>query len=279
MGYPRLGHINFLNCLPLSYSLRQDHFDKGIQVSWGVPAVLNNDIMNHRLDVSQVSSITYARDSEELLLLPDVCIRSDGKVQSLIIVSKKPIEEITDDKIILTAKSATTHCLTKIIMRKLYGARPNYYVRHVDAQQEVPEDASAMLLIGDDALYVYHHKKPGYHYYDIGELWQRLTGRNMVFAVWVAQRQFAAQQPELLQLVYDRVTRGFKNGQAKMDRVIHSVLDEKPFTYEELAEYLQVIKWDFGEDQYENLLTFYRLAHEMNLIDHLPELSLASVCR
>ena len=141
MGYPRLGHINFLNCLPLSYSLRQDHFDKGIQVSWGVPAVLNNDIMNHRLDVSQVSSITYARDSEELLLLPDVCIRSDGKVQSLIIVSKKPIEEITDDKIILTAKSATTHCLTKIIMRKLYGAQPNYYVRHVDAQQEVPEDA------------------------------------------------------------------------------------------------------------------------------------------
>ena len=279
MGYPRLGHINFLNCLPLSYSLRQDHFDKGIQVSWGVPAVLNNDIMNHRLDVSQVSSITYARDSEELLLLPDVCIRSDGKVQSLIIVSKKLIEEITDDKIILTAKSATTHCLTKIIMRKLYGAQPNYYVRHVDAQQEVPEDASAMLLIGDDALYVYHHKKPQYHYYDIGELWQRLTGRNMVFAVWVAQRQFAAQQPELLQLVYDRVTRGFKNGQAKMDRVIHSVLDEKPFTYEELAEYLQVIKWDFGEDQYENLLTFYRLAHEMNLIDHLPELSLASVCR
>lgn len=279
MGYPRLGHINFLNCLSLSYSLRQDHFDKGLQVSWGVPAVLNNDIMNHRLDVSQVSSITYARDSEELLLLPDVCIRSNGKVQSLILVAKKPIEDITDDKIILTAKSATTHCLTKIIMRKLYGAQPNYYVRHVDPLEEVPSDAAAMLLIGDDALYVYHHKKPSYYYYDIGEQWYKLTGRFMVFAVWVVDRHFAAEQPELLQLVYDRVVRGFQNGQAKMDQVIRSVLEDKPFTYDELAEYLQVIQWDFKESQYEDLLTFYRLAHEMNLIDHLPELAIANVCR
>ena len=101
----------------------------------------------------------------------------------------------------------------------------------------------------------------------------------MVFAVWVANRQFAAEQPELLQLVYDRVTRGFRNGQAKMDQVIRSVLDEKPFIYEELDEYLRVIQWDFCEEHYENLLTFYRLAHELNLIDHLPELSIASVCR
>ena len=101
----------------------------------------------------------------------------------------------------------------------------------------------------------------------------------MVFAVWVVDRHFAAEQPELLQLVYDRVVRGFQNGQAKMDQVIRSVLEDKPFTYDELAEYLQVIQWDFKESQYEDLLTFYRLAHEMNLIDHLPELAIANVCR
>ena len=116
MSCPRVGHINFLNVLPLSWSYAHGA-DKGLILTRGVPAVLNNDIVNHRLDVSNVSSIIYARDSDELVILPDVCISTDGAVQSIILVSRKPIEDIKDDKIILTAKSATSHCLLKIILR------------------------------------------------------------------------------------------------------------------------------------------------------------------
>ena len=279
MGYPRVGHINFLNCLPLTYSFNYDGYTKGMQVEAGVPAVLNNDIVNHRLDVSPVSSIVYARNHEELQLLPDVCISAEHQVQSLILVSRKPIENLADDKIILTAKSATTHCLVKIILRKAYGAQPNYYIRHVGPIQPVPEDAASSLLIGDDALYVYHHPEPGYYYYDIQAEWRKLTGKWMVFAVWVANRTFAHEQHALLQLVYDRIVKGFANGCAKKHEAIQSVLQEKPFTYAELDEYLKVIRWKLGEEQLDGLRTFYALAHEMNLIDHIPEIVLADVCR
>jgi chorismate dehydratase len=279
MGYPRVGHINFLNCLPLTYSLRREDFARGMQVVAGVPSVLNNDIVNHRLDVSPVSSIVYARNHESLKLLPEVCISTNGTVQSIILVSRKPVEELRDDKIVLTAKSATSHCLLKIILSKAYGAKPNYYVRNVSPYQPIPEDAAASLLIGDDALYVNLHRESGLYYYDLGEEWKKLTGKWMVYAVWVVNRNFAMDSPELLQLVYDRITRGFRYGYERKADAIRSILMEKPFRFAELDEYLEVIKWKLGAAQLDGLEAFYKLAHDMNLIDHIPDIEIASVCR
>ena len=97
----------------------------------GVPAVLNSDIAAGRLDISNVSSILYARHAEKLCVLPHVCVSSDGPVESILLVSKKPIEELEDDPIALTAKSATSHALLKIILRSGYGANPRYTVQNL----------------------------------------------------------------------------------------------------------------------------------------------------
>ena len=279
MTCPRVGHINFLNVLPLSWSYAHGA-DRGLFIARGVPAVLNNDIVNHRLDVSNVSSIIYARSSEELVVLPDVCISTDGDVQSILLVSRKPIDDLRQDKIILTAKSATSHCLLKIILRGAYGAIPNYYVRHITPEDPVPEDATASLLIGDDALWLYHHQQPEFYYYDLGREWKKMTGKKMVYALWVASRTFAEQNPEMLQLVYDRIYRAFRTGLAHKKEAIEAVLPDKPFTYEQLDEYLgPTIRWELTEEYLDGLRTFYRLAHQMNLIEHFPEIRMADVRR
>ncbi|MDY5717152.1 MAG: menaquinone biosynthesis protein [Selenomonas sp.] len=279
MSCPRVGHINFLNVLPLSWSYAHGA-DKGLILTRGVPAVLNNDIVNHRLDVSNVSSIIYARDSDELVILPDVCISTDGAVQSIILVSRKPIEDIKDDKIILTAKSATSHCLLKIILRSAYGAIPNYYIRHVTPENPIPDDAAASLLIGDDALWLYHHQQPELYYYDLGAEWKKLTGKKMVYALWVANKNFASEQPEMLQLVYDRIRQAFTQGLQHKKAAIESVIKDKPFTYAQLDEYLgPTIRWNLTDDYIDGLKTFYELAHKMNLIEHIPEIKLAAVKR
>ena len=279
MSRPRVGHINFLNVLPLTWSYSHGG-ERGLAITRGVPAILNNDIVNHRLDVSNVSSIIYARDSEELVILPDVCVSTDGDVQSIILVSRKPINTLKDDKIILTAKSATSHCLLKIILRSAYGAVPNYYVRHVGPENPIPEDATASLLIGDDALWLYHHQQPGLYYYDLGREWKQLTGKKMVYALWVANQKFATESPELLQLVYDRIHHAFTQGMAHKKEAIESVLPDKPFTYEQLDTYLgPTIRWDLTDDYLDGLKTFYTLAHQMNLIEHIPEIKLANVRR
>lgn len=275
---PRLGHINFLNVLPLTYSFHHDNFADGLKISNGVPAVVNNDLINHRLDAAEVSSIVYARNSEKLFLLPDVCVRSDSEVQSIILVSRKPIYDINEDKIILTAKSATSHCLLKIILRNGYDARPNYYVRHISPENPVPTDATASLLIGDDALWLYHNrKKYDYFYYDLGREWKKMTGVGMVYATWVVNRDFVKQHHEETKMLYDRIYRGIQNGYAKKDEIIKSVLDDKPFTYDQVSVYLERIRWNLTDEYLEGLKLFYSMAHDMNLIDHRPEIEVADV--
>ena len=85
MEKPRLGHIHFLNVLPITYSLTQCGYGEGIDIKGGVPSVMNNDLINNRLDASEVSSIVYARNFDKLLILPDLCVRADGPVRSIII--------------------------------------------------------------------------------------------------------------------------------------------------------------------------------------------------
>lgn len=275
---PRVGHIDFLNCLPLTYSLTGE-FGKAVEICADVPAKLNDDIIAQKLDVSPVSSIVYARNSDNLLVVPDVSITADGAVQSIILVSKKPIEALSGDKIILTAKSATSHCLLKIVLHKAYHAAPVYEIRMVNMSSIIPDDATAALLIGDDALYVNHHHEKNLYYYDLGAEWKKLTGLRMVYAVWVTNREFAKNQPEVLQMVYERIVNGFKNGYSNKAKAIETVLDKKPFSFEQLDEYLEVIKWDFFIEHRQALLKFYELSYELDLITKVPKIEIAEVVK
>ena len=65
---PRVGHIDFLNVLPLAYGYAHGGAD-GLAIERGVPAVLNSDLIAGRLDVSNVSSILYARHADKLRIL------------------------------------------------------------------------------------------------------------------------------------------------------------------------------------------------------------------
>lgn len=277
MDYPRLGHINFINCLPLTYSFEKDDFQQGLHIQANVPSVLNSDIISGQLDVSPVSSIVYARNSGEFGLLPDVSITADGEVRSIILVSRKPMEALSGDKLILTAKSETSHCLLKIILSFAYDVKPDYCVRVVNMKEMIPEDASAVLLIGDDALYANHNHLRGLYYYDLGAEWKKLTGLCMVYAVWMVNRGFAEQKPQQLQFISERITRGFRNGYENKDKAIQMILKRYPFNYAQLDEYLDVIQWDFREKHKIALLKFYELAHKLNLIDHMPELKIFEI--
>lgn len=278
MEEPKVGHIHFLNILPLTWSFAHGS-NRGLHLVPGVPAELNRALAAERLDVSGISSIVYADGDEKLVILPDICVRTDERVTSILLVTKKPIEEIKDDRIILTAKSATSHCLLKIILKESYDASPNYYVRHIVPQNPVPSDASGSLFIGDDALWLYHHRREDLYYYDLGAEWHKLTGLGMVYSLWVANRTFSKERPEQLQLVYERLVGGMAEGIANKYATIQSVHGEKDFTFEQLEEYLQVIHWDLKEEHLKGLELFYKKAHAWNLIHHVPELHFADVKR
>ena len=273
---PKVGHIDFLNVLPFSYGYT--HVARDLKIIRGVPTFLNGELAVGRIDISNVSSIEFARQSGELLILPKICVRADNAVTSIVLVSRKPIEQIRDDKIILTSKSATAQRLLKIILHESYDAAPNYETRAVTIDKPVDDDATAALLIGDDALFVYLHAPENFFVYDLGCEWHKLTGRQMVYALWVVRKKFAAENPALLSATYKKILCAFEFGLEHKADAINSVLATKPFTFAELDEYLGgAIKWNLTTDGLDALKIYYRKAAALKLIDAEPQLEFVNL--
>lgn len=274
MSIPNIGHINYLNCLPLTYTLHEKPH-KDLHFIKNVPAKLNQAILNDDLDISPVSSIIYARNFNKFMILPDISIMADGYVQSIILVSKKPIHKLTTDKILLTAQSATSHCLLKIIMHKQYHATPTYAIKTISPTNIFPDnDASASLFIGDDALYLKYHQQENLYYYDLGLEWKKLTNLCMVYAVWVVRKEFAENNPIQTKKVQQYIKHGFDYGFSNLSQAISSLTTNNHFTPKQLDEYLHVIQWKLADEQIKSLTTFYQYAYELNLIDEIPQLNI-----
>ena len=274
---PRLGHIAFLNVLPLTYALAHGAA-QGVDVLRATPAQLNGRLEARNLDVSGVSSITYARHADDLLVLPDVCIASDGDVRSVILVSRVPAEQIKNARVLLSDKSASSHALLKIILRRAYDAAPQYETRALVPSDPVPEGAAGALFIGDDALELYHHPPEGVYIYDLAQEWKQLTGARMVFGIWAAARAFAEAQPAALQMVHVRIVRAFRDWNAVKEEAIAEVLADGRFTRAQLREYLgSAVVWRLDAATLAGLRLFYQYAAEDGLIDRAPAIVLARV--
>ena len=275
---PRLGHIAFLNVLPLTYALAHGAA-QGLDILRATPAQLNGRLEAKNLDVSGVSSITYARHADDLVLLPDVCIASDGDVRSVLLVSRVPAEEIGAQRVLLSDKSASSHALLKIILRRVYDAAPQYETRALTPEDPVPEGAAGALFIGDDALELYHHPPDGIYIYDLAREWKQMTGARMVFGIWAAARTFAAAHPAEMEMVHGRIAAAFECWDAVKDAAITEVLaHDGRFTRAQLTEYLgSAVVWQLDEATLAGLRLFYRYAAEDGLIARAPAIVLARV--
>lgn len=279
MNKPSLGDINFINCLPLHHGLVHGGFGSPVNVYPGTPAELNNLVIAGKLDVSPVSSIIYARHSEKLLLLPDVSISANGALQSILLVSKYPIGELRQARIALTAKSATSHGLLKIIMCHAYNGAPEYFISPLSLAGGVLDDAQAVLFIGDEALLAYHNRVPGYYYYDLGAEWKDMTGLSMVYAVWVVNRQFAAHHANLVRTVYQQVTGAFAYGLSNLQVAAEMLASKGSFSSQQLINYINLLNYEFTPAHKQALITYYQLAHVLGLIDGVPEIEFAEVMK
>lgn len=228
------------------------------------------------MDITPVSSIIYALNNDKLKILPNVSISADGAVQSILLVSKKPITELDNKKINLTAKSATSHCLLKIVLKEAYSLNCNYEIINVDMNNIISNEAEATLLIGDDALFSYHNRQADLFYYDIGAEWKVLTGLPMVYAVWVVNNEAKLDKADL-KFAHDKIVQGFKDGFNNKNLAIESVLNKVSFTSEQISEYLKVLNWDFTAKHKEALLKFYELAYNNGLIDKMPKIEFVEV--
>lgn len=269
---PKVGHIEFLNCLPLYYGLIKSNLD--IELIKGTPTELNRLLINGSLDISPMSSIEYARHKESLVLFPDLAISSDGEAKSIIMLSRLPIKELHRKRVSLANTSATSQLLLKIILIH-HGIEPEYFISPPDPDSMLAS-SDAALLIGDIALRYYVDTKD-FYLYDLGTEWKKLTGKKMVYAVWAVNRRFAETQNELSRYVFEALQRSKLYSQEHIDEISEYARMFVPFSLNFLKRYFKTLQFDFGEDYQEGLLLFYKLAVEVGALREVPELEFMNI--
>ena len=97
----RLGRISYVNMAPVFHRLQAE-----VEEVPGVPTELARRLLAGEVDVAPIPSIEWARNAAKLRLLPRLCVSSEGAVDSIQLVSPKPLDKILT--IAVTPESATS---------------------------------------------------------------------------------------------------------------------------------------------------------------------------
>ncbi len=188
----KIGRIPYINCYPVYGAIDRGIVPLDAELVDGVPTDLNRRMAAGELDISVVSAVEYARDSERYLLLPDLAISCDGPVRSVMLFSRRPAGELTSRNVIVSRSSMTSVALLELLFENVWHAKPRFIAGDAEVRDVIESSDGAVearLVIGDAALVLGSNHRERYpHVYDLGQTWKDWTGQSFVFAVWVAQR-------------------------------------------------------------------------------------------
>ncbi|HWG91414.1 MAG TPA: menaquinone biosynthesis protein [Candidatus Thermoplasmatota archaeon] len=265
----RLGAIDFYNSLPVYQGLYEGAVSAPhVDLVKGTPTELNRAISRGDLDITPMSSIEYALQAEDLVLLPDLSINSVGFVDSVVLFGTPT------GRVCLTRKSATSVVLLKILL-KHWGSQAELF-RGTPRVEEVGKNYDGALLIGDECLEA-ALTHPGVPYRDLGEEWLRLTRSPMVFAVWAARRDFAERHPEEVERVHQILLKSRAWGLAHLPRIVEVATKASGFPAGFMARYYEKLKFEFGPAEQRGLARFYEEAHRLGELSRVPPLPLPKV--
>jgi chorismate dehydratase len=253
---PRVGHIQFLNCLPIYWGLMRSGALLGFELHKDTPDRLNEALVAGDLDIGPISLVEYLRHADELLLLPDLAVGSDGPVLSVNLVSTRPLDELDGARVALGSTSRTGVLLARLLLETRHGVRPEYFRSPPELTQMLLE-ADAAVLIGDAALRARTEAPSrGLHVTDLGAAWRDWTGLPMVFAVWAVRREFAAADPGVVKEVHEAFLASRELCLAELDTVARAAARWEPFGAQELAGYFRALDFSLGQRQIAGLREF-----------------------
>ena len=209
----RISIVQYLNTAPLVWGFTYGPLRGKYDLSFTVPSQCADDLRSDRADVAIIPAIEYQR-IEDLVILPDMAIASKRQVRSLLIIAKKPIEQVT--RFALDASSRSTQTLTRILCAEKWKIAPQFFESQPDLSAMLHQ-ADAALIIGDPAwrIAVGMEKEswPGaegqticqaatlgitnaetLYVYDVVGEWRSLTALPAVLAIWAARRDVATPE-------------------------------------------------------------------------------------
>jgi chorismate dehydratase len=253
----RLGRIPYINCYPVYGAIDRDVVPAPGELVTGTPAELNDLLVAGELDVSVISAVEYARHARDLVLLPDLAISCDGPVRSVLLFSRRPVWELKDQTVLLTASSRTSVALLELLCREVWRIRPRFAQARAEASDlgglaHLPHEA--VLVIGDPALLLAAERRYP-HQVDLGLEWKRWTGLPFVFAVWAARRGGDAAA---VGRAHAALLRSRDWGLAHLDELARAAASATAVSLDACRDYLAGLDYAFSYKHLAGLTDFFR---------------------
>lgn len=272
----RLGKLSYFNNAPMYYGLTKNHphITGCYKILEGPPSYLNQCIRQKEIDLTAASSIVYAQNFEHYLILPNLSISSDGPVQSVLLLSRVPIERLDKQLLLLSSDSETSVALIKIIMSR-QGISPVYIRGQVpdmgNGNQHISSDLSALLVIGDRALQVTYGQSSSSRsfpfVYDLGEEWKKMTGLPFVFALWMVRQESFDQNGELVFQLWQALCESRDYSLTHPEELVASVQTPADLPKAICIRYIQQdLRYELSSRYQEGLRLYYHFLYELGEI-------------
>ena len=265
----RVSAISFLNTAPLMWDFERGDAGREFEISYTIPSKCAAALAAGEADIGIIPAVTYAQ-IPGLVILPNIAIAAKDHVRSILLISKKPIEDV---KTVATdTSSRTSVALTQVLFAKFLGGYREF-TPHPPNLKEMLKDHDAALLIGDSALQISMHDSP-YHLYDLAHDWRRFTGMPFVFAFWAVRLDALHRQPKGVNL---REMFQCSRDHGLLPESVSVIAKEwgpkLGITENEVTTYLtQNIHYLLDRENHAGLQLFLTYAHEIGLIPGVPEL-------
>jgi len=291
----RISIVQYLNTAPLVWGFTRGPLQGKYDLSFTVPSLCAEALRKGDTDVAIIPAIEYQR-IDDLVILPGLAIASKGRVRSLLILSKTPIESAR--RIALDASSRSTQALTKILCHHHWKVTSQFLQMSPDPSAML-QRADAALLIGDPALRVsvaidsvtsYEGARRGLsgeqifpaasagidcaetvHIYDVVEEWRKLTSLPAVLAVWAARP--AVVTADLVADFQSSLAFGLQH----LEQITRQGTADLNLPEADLRRYLtENIDYALDDENLQGLLCFFHLSAALNLTASPKPIQLAA---
>ena len=276
----RISIVQYLNTAPLVWGFTNGPLRGKYDLSFTVPSQCAEQLRAGQADVAIIPAIEYQR-IDDLAILPDMAIASKKQVRSLLIIAKKPIEQVKS--FALDRSSRSTQTLTRILCAEKWKIAPEFFESPPDLTAMLNQ-ADAALVIGDPALRIAvgieKNSWPGaqgqticqaatlgiasselLYVCDVVGEWRSLTGLPAVLAVWAARRDVAT--PELAADFL--ASRDF--GLSRIPQICLDAARELELPSDKLESYLlENIDFSLDEENRRGLELYFAHAAKLGLI-------------
>lgn len=240
----RVGCVKYLNARPLIRGWQG-------QVDFDHPSALCKRLANGELNIALVSSFEFLRNPI-YRIVDNVSIASVGPVYSVVVAHSGDISGI--DEVELDPAAETSGNLLRCLLAKL-----NLAPRFIRSSISPITARRARLLIGDQAIRFRQKHRTEFHFWDLGEQWNKLVGLPFVYALWLVR-------PEVIdaELIANRLRALRDENLTNIDTLI---ADGKDFDHDFCSHYYREnLRFGFGKREREGLRIFQKLCEEHDLI-------------